>query len=385
MKLKRLYEDTIDQLIKNGEKLEGGDELRGEIADVLQDCYEQAAISRVTGERAWINPLFIGPPGAGKTQIVENWCKSKGIICVTKIVSQLDAGDVGGAIAADIENQMAVRLGTSEFQQLNAAPSILFLDEINQAKPDVLSQLFTIINEHRDPKDPSGRSKLRNLLFTVGAMNPSEQDMVTYINMIDDENKKKRYKTLTFDAFKGTKPLNAALSERFLPFYIQPDEEETKKWMNIYYDNQLSKLNAGEYKDEDSKEITDLVNANRDKFIKKIEGRKAIADKLLSSPKFSFDDFADAQEARDHGNGRTTMPRSLTNALNACDGTKASFLKSARRILNSLRYDMIETILADYRDVDDKANSVLKTKTDSNYINNANNAATVLRGLGFQD
>ena len=51
----------------------------------------------------------------------------------------MDAGDLGGALAADVQSKLSVRLGTSEFKLFNEKPAILFLDEVNMAKENIVA------------------------------------------------------------------------------------------------------------------------------------------------------------------------------------------------------------------------------------------------------
>lgn len=48
-----------------------------------------------------------------------------------------------------------------------------------------------------------------------------------------------------------------------------------------------------------------------------------------------------------------------------CDGTKDDFLDLWSSMVNPLKKSTVEGILANYVDVDDKANDALKTETDS--------------------
>ena len=66
-----------------------------------------------------------------------------------------------------------------------------------------------------------------------------------------------------------------------------------------------------------------------------------------------------------NGNGLILTARTLTNLLQNCDGTKEDFLDNWNNFCNSTKKTMVEGILANYQDVDDKANDALKGGTES--------------------
>ena len=92
-----------------------------------------------------------------------------------------------------------------------------------------------------------------------------------------------------------------------------------------------------------------------------------LIDTLLSSSDFKFDD-AEQRDKDSDTPGYNKLPldyRTFEQAIQTSDGTKEGLLKVWKRCSNNLRYDMIEDILEDYVDVDDKANDALKGGTDS--------------------
>lgn len=373
---------TLDQLSKEGvENYRDGNyipnrEAKSEMEIILDNALLKAKQVKKTHKGRITNPLFIGGAGAGKTAIIEKWAKDQkqfgpdGIYLMTVVSSHLDTGDMGGLRIADRETGKTKRLGIEDFEEMNKRASVLFLDEVNMAKSSIVSQLYKIINEQSDPGDPTGNSKLKKLLFTVGAMNPSEQEMQTYINSLPPELKQK-YDNFDFETYRGAQPMNHALWSRFVPYWVEPDvddfkryikdsfEKQTNKWSNVQFDEQGFAIDdEGEEEDDDN--WLGLTQKEVETSLKQTLGRQEIAMHILNDPRFDFDDYADTNASRMYGNGRALMPRDFETALDNCDGTKKDFLASARRNLNSMKYQLLVDILSNYTDNNDKANDVLK-------------------------
>ena len=99
-------------------------------------------------------------------------------------------------------------------------------------------------------------------------------------------------------------------------------------------------------------------------------GRAELAKKLLSSPNFDFDTMESEEEARedDTWNGLTTSPRNLTLLLKDTNGTKADLLKKWESHCNNLHLGQVKMALANYQDVENKANDALKGGTRSSLL-----------------
>lgn len=373
---------TLDELSREGVKrYKEGDiiknnEAKSEMETILDKALAKAIEVKRTHKGRVVNPLFIGGAGAGKTAIIEKWAKDQtqfgpdGLYLMTIVSSHLDTGDLGGLRIADRETGKTRRLGIEDFQEMNVRPSVLFLDEINMAKSSVVAQLYKIINEQSDPGDTTGRSRLKRLLFTVGAMNPSEAEMMTYINSLPDDLKSK-YDGFDFDVYRGAQPMNHALWSRFVAYWVEPDVDDFKKyikgsldaqidkWSNMQFDENGFEIGADDGDDEDYGWLG-ITRKEAEDSLKAALGRKEIAMHILNDPRFDWDDYADTNRSRVYGNGRSMMPRDFETALDNCDGTKKDFLASARRNLNSMKYELLVDILSDYTDKNDKANDIFK-------------------------
>ena len=273
--------------------------------------------NRVSGD----NVLLIGRAGTGKTERIKNWCKQRGIKPVAKDAQFLDPTDLAGIIARDDETPTkARRLGNTEFDELDDpnTPCVLFLDEINRAPTPVLGALLTLVQNHLvvDPDVPGGKRVLRGMLFTVAAMNP---ESVEY----------------------DVTPLDQAMRTRMKYYMIEADNEFQKKFYENYYKKEM------EAAKDDPEEM------------KILKGQFNIANTLMNSPSFAWDTDEDEHRAQENG-WPSLNPRTLTQCLFDCDGTKEDFLDLFPHTCNPDKLEMVIDILDDYEDVDDEANAVFK-------------------------
>ena len=132
------------------------------------------------------NPCFVGPTGAGKTSIIETWARDRGYEIIT-INMMGDALDFLGVKTIDREHEVQTddeghtekkaRVSTVATQAfdpfLHGKTKVLFLDEINKTNPVILQALYDLISFHTI-QNGDEKMALPKLLFTIGAMNPSE-------------------------------------------------------------------------------------------------------------------------------------------------------------------------------------------------------------------
>ena len=325
---KTLNEDTLANAVKK-------DAVDHRVHDVnsleyVLDRAYQANISKKRredrGQRpsGFINVLVTGGAGIGKTARVKAWAESKGLNFVDEDAKGMDPADIGGAITPDRETGLtAVKLGTTEFDDLdfdeNGNYSVLFLDEFNRADPQVRGSLLTLINNHTipDPRVKGHQRYLKGMLFTVIAINPGGAD----------------YNTDVLDAAERSR------------FYIVDMKASNKDSLDY-----LIKQYKGDLAVEDDPEE-----------IQRIKGRLNLAMTLLKSKQFVFDDDQDEAIAQENQTN-ILNPRSLTQALDMSDGTKKDFLDWWNGMCNPTKRGVMETILSNYKDVDNKANSVFKNK-----------------------
>ncbi len=308
---------------KNAEVADVYSDDSGEIEQILNRSLKRALIMKKQDIRkGFPNVLLIGEAGTGKTERVKAWAQKHNIYVLEKNATDLDELDMGGVVMGNLEKGIGVRLPMGEFDDLDDTPnSILFLDELNRAPTSVVGTMLKLVDEHTvtDMTAKGGKRYLKNFLFTVAAINPA-----------DDE----------YD----TNKLDTAMTDRFLPVDVVIELDQFKGYMT-------HKIN---------KALNFAKNEGDEEEIKACEGRLRLLNTLIDDKSFKFDTKKDIRDSKDRGNGQILNPRSLDYAIINCDGTKDDFLFLFKRKCNSLKYDMVKTILDNYKDVDDKANDALK-------------------------
>lgn len=326
-----LNEETLEQAaakdIKQAAKKIGAGEIAdwdgpyGNVEEALDRALKNARRAQKHGRISGDNVLLVGRAGTGKTERIKEWARQRGIQLHMTDVQSLDPTDLSGIIARDNDDpRYATRLGNTEFHELDEPNSVLFLDEINRAPLEVLGALLTLVQNHLivDPKAPSGKRRLEGMLFTIAAMNP-------------------------YNPQYDVNDLDMAMRTRFGKITVEADNAFQAKFYEKFLGKELKE--AEEAKDEEE--------------IKIIKGQLGIAKALMSSPMFRFDD--DEEEANAKLSGESSLnPRTLTETLLSCDGTKEDFLNIYMQKCNPDKFDMVEGILEEYVDVDDKANDALK-------------------------
>ena len=335
---KPLTEETIGQAAEkiNAEVVDISDEDDDEhnyIFSALDRALKRALL--IQGKqlkRQYPNIMLHGEGGLGKTAMVSQWANRNNINLVNKKASTMDETDLGGAMSPSTERKgIAQRLTTDDFDSLDKPRSVLFLDEYNRARPEVRTPLMELVNNHiiPDNREASGFRFLPNFLFTVAAINP--------------DTKKHRYEVI---------PLDSAEMTRFSHIDVVPIIKSFKSHILKELKGELDAIG-------DDEDFADLVLETK--------GKIKLAETILNSDEFRFDDTK--QRDDDWSNpGYNKIPldyRSFEQAIMNSDGTKEGLLAVWKQNSNNLRYDMIEDILEDYVDVDDKANDALKGGTDS--------------------
>lgn len=317
--------DAID-----AEEVAHQNQTQGQIESVLDRALKVA--KRVAGKEgvSYPNVLFISEAGLGKTAVCRAWARANGINLVEVRGSTLDPTDIGGLFAPPEKGETrAKKISTGIFEPLEQPNSVLFLDEMNRANKAVRNALLELINSHYlpDPNNPQGGQRfLPNFLFTIATINPPSGEY-------------------------NADALDPAEASRFRNVSLTADNKYILKYLEKIYTEAAEKAR----KNGDSEEA--LEN----------EGRKKLAQTLLNSKKFTFDDSQDISMGRDKLDYQyhPLNYRSLNMLLDTCDGTKEDFLDLWNDMCNPLKKSTVEGILANYVDVDDKANDALKADTDS--------------------
>ena len=335
--------DAAKKLLDDPEVYSGD----GDIEKALDETLEANRLEIENGDRNFQNLLLTGAAGSGKSARVKAWAKKNKINLVKVIGSSMDDTDIGGVPYADVKAGRAIKLTTAQLDSLeNIKDSVLFLDEWNRAPKTVRATLLNLIQEHEipDSSKPTGMRYLPNFLFTVAAVNPSDD--------------------LSYD----TDRLDDAEMGRVRDLQVRNDPQ-------IWFRNAEFELN---------RKIKNMEAKGNAAAVKRFKGQLAIITKLINDNRFSFDSKADIAKSKDAfekgaGNGKILTGRNLTNLYTSCNGTKEDFLNKWDGFCNSEKKKTAEEILKNYVDVDDKANDALKGGTQSNVFSSASSRLDSLR------
>lgn len=319
---------TIDQAARELEAEKVAAENKNQVEKVLDRSLKIARRKAKSGDHGdFPNVLLISDAGFGKTDMVRQWAAKNGINLVQKNLGTMGPEAFGGIIAKDSNDpRYATRLGTNEMiRSLSKPNSVLFLDEYNRSKTEIRGAVLTLVQNHMvwDPTEENEERFLDNFLFTIAAINPPNA------------------------SYKGAKELDPAEQSRFFSLNMTPDPIEHLKYLTDVY---TKELNGTEDADEK----------------KEFQGKLNMCKLILTSPEFSYDSGVDIEENSDDPSYKPLNYRSFKLAMDRCDGTKDDFLDIWSHYCNPNKKKIIETILKEYKDVDDKATQAIKGETTSN-------------------
>lgn len=324
--MKVLREDTLEQAVaRDAEKLA----FNGDVESTLDRAYKTALKNKKLGTSNYDNILLVGGQGVGKTARATSWAQRNGINLVYVDAKSLDETDLGGALAPDLKNGKAVKLSTDTLDLLDKPNSVLFLDELNRARPNIRGTLLSLINDHYiyDAHNESGKRKFPNMLFTIAAINPP--------NM----------------SFTNVDKLDPAELGRFRQIQVIANKKQHLSYLESEFDKNI----ATAQKDGDTELVTEL------------QREKALAQKILTDKRFDYDGEEEEYNA-DQAGYTSLSPRTFTNTLFTSDGTKKDFIDTAKTVFMPETVAKLENILADYKDIDDKANSVFKDENGEEVV-----------------
>ena len=112
------------------------------ITSVLQKVYENEEL------RKTIVPLFLGNPGLGKTKLIEQFAKEKGVKLVEFITSQMSPFEISGIAMPDKDLKQMIYYNFDKLDSL-VDGDILFFDELLNGNPTVLAACLTILENRR--------------------------------------------------------------------------------------------------------------------------------------------------------------------------------------------------------------------------------------------
>ena len=135
--------------------------MRKLIEEVLNKTYDNPILRKTT------QPLFLGNPGGGKSTIVQEFAKKRGVNMLTTILSQRMANEVAGGMMPNSETRMWEMYDSFELRNLKDG-DIWFIDETFNGT--LKSTLDAVLNLLQGRVLPSG-IKLADIMI-VAASNP---------------------------------------------------------------------------------------------------------------------------------------------------------------------------------------------------------------------
>ncbi len=157
----------------------------------------QKQVSELLLNIALVRPVFIwGPPGIGKSTLVQQFAESLGIPCVSLLGSQLAPEDIIG-VPQIID-------GVSQFcppkMIARKDPYCLFLDELNACSQEVQKAFYSLIHEHR-----IGEYELPKGSIVIGAGNRAQDSAIV-------------------------KPMSSALINRMMHVQLKVSHQDWLEW-----------------------------------------------------------------------------------------------------------------------------------------------------------
>lgn len=146
---------------------------------------------------AIVRPVFIwGPPGIGKSALVQRFADSVGLPCVSLLGSQLAPEDLIGV--PQIENRVSRFCPPAMIAR--AEPYCLFLDELNACSQEVQKAFYSLIHERR-----IGEYQLPAGSIVIGAGNRAQDSAIV-------------------------KPMSSALINRMVHVQLRVSASEWLQW-----------------------------------------------------------------------------------------------------------------------------------------------------------
>ena len=97
------------------------------------------------------NPLFVGPPGVGKSQIVQQWAKKNNLPFIDLRAAYLEAPDLIGfpSIETKSNNKKVTVHNIPEFWPEEGTTGVMLLEEPNRGTTSVLNTFMQLLTDRK--------------------------------------------------------------------------------------------------------------------------------------------------------------------------------------------------------------------------------------------
>lgn len=316
------------------------------LSRTLDRAYATAKRTFKASGKNGANVLIEGLPGAGKTAIVESWCRENGLILVAinatdpKIETAINGMPLRDTTKAD-ENAVTYAYVKEKFAPMldpaNEGKCVLFVDEFNRQKTVQLRRPFmSLYNEKRNADGSLDFRK--TLLFSVVCINP-------FGPQYHDQGVGEMYPA----------ELDRFIYKRMGEKGFDSNAEEAVKYWTGSTINKLLDLGIVSPGSQASKNHGGFVGPTRDLTADELELAQrtiriyTLAMQILTHPEFSFSKRSDAENIYRQKAGYLTS-RGLTDALYDSDGDVKIFLDWVDEYSNltTEAQEMFHTILDSY-------------------------------------
>lgn len=141
------------------------------------DVLDLARRARKLGKA--FNPMFVSPPGLGKSEIVQAWCEKQGIPFEDVRLAYMEAPDFVGYPHVMTKNGREVTTFATPDRWPESGEGVLFFDELNRGNQSTMNALMQLCTDRRIDK-----YKLPEGWIIVSAVNP-EADGKNDVNSMD--------------------------------------------------------------------------------------------------------------------------------------------------------------------------------------------------------
>lgn len=294
-----------------------------DIKTVLDSALAYNLSQKEKGKDDFVNILFIGEMGSGKTAVIDKWLEDNKLNYYV------------------ILPDSAKMLVNAEYEALDRPNSVLFLEHFDLAPKEIRANFTGFIKTHTKPTDEeiwtkSLELKKKGNLKFVGNEGESLEDVINnspvFTNPQAEKCKLNNFLFTIATTWPDSPIYNGyKFDEEELSCFKRVEVVMTPKKMLEYITGEFGRILAEE---NDSEEIAEF------------KGRLNLAQAILRNKNFEFSNDSSKRKKGD----RVICYQNFVMTLLDSDGTKEGFLKAVPSCMGKNALPMIEEILKDYVD-----------------------------------